>query len=80
RVFIEAVRTIQPGEELSYNYQIMREPSDPPDVDEIFACRCGAANCRGTMLMDPKPKRKSAAKTKHKAKSGRRPDKAARKK
>jgi hypothetical protein len=32
------------------------------------------------MLMDPKPKRKSAAKTKHKAKSGRRPDKAARKK
>ena len=80
RVFIEAVRTIQPGEELSYNYQIMREPNDPPDVDEIFACRCGAVNCRGTMLMDPKPKRKPGSKSRQKAKSRRRPDQAARKK
>lgn len=68
RVFIEAIRTIQPGEELSYNYEIQREKGDPPNVDEIFACRCGAANCRGTMLVDPKPvrKRKTAAKGKQK--------------
>lgn len=50
RVFIEAVRTIQEGDELSYDYRIQRDPDDPPDVDEVFACRCGAAGCRGSML------------------------------
>lgn len=49
-VFIEALRDIAAGEELSYDYQIVREKDDPPDVDEIFACHCGAASCRGTML------------------------------
>jgi SET domain-containing protein len=50
RIYVEAVRTIQPGEELAYDYQIERDPDDPPNVDEIFACRCGAAKCRGSML------------------------------
>ena len=50
RVFIEAVRSIEPGEELTYDYQIQREVDDPPDVDAIFACRCGSARCRGSML------------------------------
>jgi uncharacterized protein len=54
RVFIEAIRDIEPGEELAYDYQIVREKDDPPDIDEIFACRCGAAKCRGTMLWPPK--------------------------
>lgn len=63
RIFVEAIRTIQPGEELAYDYQIERDPEDPPDVDEIFACRCGAANCRGSMLVAPKkPRRKSSPK------------------
>jgi uncharacterized protein len=53
RVFIEAVRTIQPGEELTYDYQIQREADDPDDVDEIFACRCGTPGCRGSMLWPP---------------------------
>ena len=50
RVFIDAIRSIEPGEELTYDYQIQRDDDDPPDVDEIFACRCGFAGCRGTML------------------------------
>lgn len=50
RVFIEAIRTIEPGEELAYDYQIEWDPQDPPDIDEIFACRCGSPQCRGTML------------------------------
>src|SRR5262249_9589821 len=39
RVFIESVRAIGAGEELTYDYQIGRDRNDPPDVDEIFACR-----------------------------------------
>ena len=53
RVFIDALRTIEPGEELTYDYQIQREADDPPDIDAIFACRCGSEGCRGTMLWPP---------------------------
>jgi hypothetical protein len=55
RIYVEAIRTIQAGEELNYDYQIDRDADDPPNVDEIFACRCGAAKCRGSMLV---PRRK----------------------
>jgi len=55
RVYIEAVRTIEPGEELTYDYQIQREEDDPPGIEEVFACRCGFAQCRGTMLWPPDP-------------------------
>ena len=55
RVFIESIRTILPGDELSYDYQIQRDPEDAPDVDVIFACRCGAPSCRGSML-EPRKK------------------------
>ncbi len=54
-VYIDALRTIEPGEELTYDYQIQREDDDPPNMDEIFACRCGCARCRGTMLWPAKP-------------------------
>jgi hypothetical protein len=50
RVFIYALRDIAPGEELAYDYLIQREDDDPPNVEEVFRCRCGAATCRGTML------------------------------
>ena len=53
RVFIDAIRAIEPGEELTYDYQIQREADDPPDIDGIFACRCGSAGCRGTLLWPP---------------------------
>ena len=70
RVFIEALRTIQPGEELNYDYAIGRDADDAPTVDEIFACRCGAANCRGSML-EPrkKPRKKARKKARRRAKS-----------
>ncbi len=67
RVFIEATRDIAKGEELGYDYEIGREKDDPPNVDEIFACRCGSAKCRGTMLWpaeDPRKRRKTVAKKK----------------
>ncbi len=70
RIWIEAIRTIRPGEELKYDYQIVRSDDDPPDVDKIFACRCGAENCRGSMLepvKKPKKAKKKAAKQARKA-------------
>jgi len=54
RVFIEAARDIAPGDELGYDYEIGREKDDPPNVDEIYACRCGSPKCRGTMLWPPR--------------------------
>jgi uncharacterized protein len=60
RIFIDAIRTIQPGEELAYDYQIQRDSDDAPNVDEVFACRCGAKNCRGSMLEAAKKPRKPA--------------------
>jgi SET domain-containing protein len=62
RIFIEAIRTIQPGEELSYDYQIQRDLDDAPDVDEVYACRCGASSCRGSMLEAAGKPRKAAKK------------------
>jgi SET domain-containing protein len=62
RVFIEAIRTIQPGEEITYDYQIGRDRTDPPNVDEIFACRCGAGSCRGSMLWPPRRKARATSK------------------
>ena len=53
RVYIDSIRTIEPGEELTYDYQIQREADDPPDIDAIFACRCGFGRCRGSMLWPP---------------------------
>jgi uncharacterized protein len=70
RIYIESIRTIRRGEELAYDYQIQRDDDDPADVDEIFACRCGAANCRGSMLeaakkpRSKKPRKKPRKKTK----------------
>ncbi len=54
RVFIDAVRNIKPGEELGYDYQLTWESTDDPAELALYACRCGARRCRGTML-DPEP-------------------------
>lgn len=50
RVFIEAVREIEPGEELSYDYNLTLGKRPSREERQRFACACGAANCRGTML------------------------------
>ena len=80
RIYVEAIRTIQPGEELAYDYQIERDADDPPNVDEIFACRCGAAKCRGSMLVARKKAGKETGRAAGKAagkKTGKKPGKKA---
>ncbi|CAN5909432.1 hypothetical protein BH11MYX4_BH11MYX4_66180 [soil metagenome] len=51
---VEAIRAILDGEELAYDYNLTRAPEDPPEIDQIFACRCGAGSCGGTGLAPPR--------------------------
>lgn len=54
RVVIEAKRDIRVGEELTYDYGITLTVPHTAKMKKIWACRCGARKCSGTML---KPKR-----------------------
>jgi SET domain-containing protein len=73
---VEAIRDIAKGEELAYDYNLTREDADPPEIEKLFACRCGAASCRGSMLAPPRKKRaapkKSSPRSKAKPKRARR--------
>jgi len=55
RVYIEALTEIRPGEELVYDYRLERDPEDPPDIEQVFQCRCREWDCRGTMLLPRRP-------------------------
>ncbi len=53
RVWIQAIKPITPGTELVYDYRF--EWDDSYDADDVryYACRCGSAKCRGTILRVP---------------------------
>ena len=57
RVFIEALRTIRKGEELTYDYKLSYPGRVSAKTREAYACRCGTTRCRGTMLDSRKGKR-----------------------
>ncbi len=59
RVFIEAQRDIESGEELLYDYNLTREDSNVPNLEQRYACHCGAPTCRGTMLAPVQNKEKA---------------------
>jgi SET domain-containing protein len=50
RIYIEALRNIQPGAELTYDYRLERPGPVSAEARAAYACRCGAPNCRGTLL------------------------------
>ena len=64
RVLIETLRALRAGEELTYDYGITLSERLTPRLKAIWACRCGAPECTGTLL---KPKRKPAAAAARKA-------------
>jgi uncharacterized protein len=57
RVYITAKRTIQAGEELSYDYKLNVPGRHTARLLASYACRCGAPRCRGTMVGLRKPRK-----------------------
>lgn len=58
-IFIEAIRTIEPGDELAYDYQYERTGDNDEEMEKFYKCLCGAPNCRGSILKaKPAPRRK----------------------
>jgi hypothetical protein len=57
RVWINAIRNIAPGEEITYDYCLY--DGGPGDGDAL--CNCGAAKCRGTMYSKKEIRRRKAA-------------------
>ena len=50
RIFIKALRTLKPGQELFYDYGLIIDERYTPKLKKQFECRCGSPKCRGTML------------------------------
>ena len=50
RIFIEALRRVPAGSELTYDYNLVLEERHTPAVKRAHACFCGMRRCRGTLL------------------------------
>ena len=56
RVFIEARRTIRAGDEITYDYRLSLDGPLTRRTLAAYACHCGAARCRGVLLVRPRKK------------------------
>ena len=55
RVVIKALRNIQAGEELNYDYGLILDEPYTKKIKAEYPCWCGGKSCRGTLLA---PKRR----------------------
>lgn len=71
RIYIFALRALEVGEELVYDYAYERTEDMGTDSESLYVCRCGAPECRGTILAPEKkaPARKKPVKKKSASKS-----------
>ncbi len=49
-IWIYALKNIADGTELVYDYRFILEERHSPAAKRRYPCRCGAKNCRGTIL------------------------------
>ena len=59
RVIIRAIRRIEAGEEIAYDYNLY-----DGDLDDPAPCFCGAKNCQGSMYSAKERKRRKTARRK----------------
>ncbi len=52
-IWIVAQRTIEPGEELTYDYGYQLDGEDLESARRDYPCRCGTPACRGTIMAIP---------------------------
>jgi SET domain-containing protein len=60
RIFIHALRGIEPGAELAYDYQYERTGNNDAKLEKFYFCKCGAPDCRGSIMKPAKKKRSRA--------------------
>ncbi len=51
KIWIDAIKPIPAGTEITYDYQYDDDPKYTAKDYEFYACHCGAAKCRGTIVM-----------------------------
>ncbi|MDQ6830665.1 MAG: SET domain-containing protein-lysine N-methyltransferase [Gemmatimonadota bacterium] len=63
QVFVYAIKNIQPGAELTYDYKLHRSGVWRARYAAQYKCLCGAKRCRGVILYHPRrPKKKKGKK------------------
>ncbi len=58
KIYIHALHTIEPGEELAYDYGYERTGKNDAALEKFYVCKCGAPNCRGSIMKPAKKKRR----------------------
>ena len=61
KIFIHALHTIEPGTELAYDYQYERTGKGDEALEKFYICKCGAPNCRGSIMQPAKKKKRAPA-------------------
>jgi SET domain-containing protein len=69
KIFIHALRGIEPGTELAYDYQYERTGENDEELEKFYICKCGAPNCRGTIMKPEKKKQRRKPKASSRTRS-----------